>query len=245
MEGAQAAELMKVLVQGISGTKHIVSNDDYSYYDGVFSDKLGLKVFSAGFDVVDDPLRKTFDNKKLAGYYEIDEEGVKAEKIQVIENGFLKDLPFTSSLTKNNNKSNGHARSYYGYTTLIARPSNLILLPHKTIDEEDFLNTFKNFCAEQGLNACPIISATDGETFYGFMIDAKTGKKTPVYGEMPSFNTRSLRDIKYASDKMRVYNNVSNRNWKYSIITSDIILDNAEINRSKKEPARKPLVEKP
>ena len=84
LEGAQAAKLMKVLSREISFTKHIASNSDSSYYDGVFSDKLGLKVFSSGFDVIDDPLRKTFDNKKLAGYYEIDEEGVKAEKIQII-----------------------------------------------------------------------------------------------------------------------------------------------------------------
>ncbi len=245
LEGAQASELMRVLSREISGTKHISSNNDYSYYDGAFSDKLGLKVFSAGFDVIDDPLRKTFDNKRLAGYYEIDEGGVKAQKIQIIENGILKDLPFTASLTKNNNKSNGHARSYYGYTTLIARPSNLILLAHKTIPEENFLKTFQNFCAEQGLKACPVIKATDDDTFFGFMIDSKTGAKTPVYGERPSFNTRNLRDIKYASDKMQVYNDMSRNGLGFAIVTPDLILDNGEINQSKKQPARKPLVKRP
>lgn len=245
LEGAQAAKLMKVLYQEISRTKHIASNDDYSYYDGAFSDKLGLKVFSSGFDVIDDPLRKTFDNQKLAGYYEIDEEGVKAEKIQIIENGFLKDLPFTASLTKNNSKSNGHARSYYSYTTVLARPSNLILLPHKTIADEEFLNAFRTFCSDQGLKACPIVVATYDDIFYGFMVDAKTGAKTPVYGEMSSLNTRSLRDIKYASDKMQVYNNMNSRGFGYSIITPDLILDNGEINQSKKQPARKPLIKRP
>jgi|GEM_PF-3501188 Predicted Zn-dependent proteases and their inactivated homologs len=245
LEGSQAADLMRVLSQGISRTKHIASNEDYSYYDGAFSDKLGLKVFSAGFDVIDDPLRKTFDNKKLAGYYEIDEEGVKAEKIQIIENGILKDLPFTASLTKNNKKSNGHARSYYGYTTLLARPSNLILLARSTIAEEDFIKTFQNFCAEQGLKACPVIKARDGDTFFGFMIDSKTGAKTPVYGEMTTLNTRSLRDIKYASDKMQVYNEMTRNGFGYSIITPDLILDNGEINQSKRQPARKPLVKRP
>lgn len=244
LEGGQAAKLMKVLARAISYTKHIASNSDYSYYDGEFSDKLGLKVFSSGFDVIDDPLRKTFENQKLAGSYEIDEEGVKAQKIQVVENGFLKALPFTASLTKNNSKSNGHARSYFGYTTLVARPSNLILLAHKTVAKEDFLNTFKTFCAQQGLNACPIISTTDGDTFYGFMLDSKTGAKTPIYGELAAFNTRSLRDIKYASDKMQVYNEFS-RNLGFSIITPDLILDNGEINPSKKQPARKPLVKRP
>ncbi len=245
LEGAQSAELMKVLYQEISRTKHIASNDDSSYYDGAFSDKLGLKVFSSGFDVIDEPLRKTFDNKKLAGYYEIDEEGVKAEKIQIIENGFLRDLPFTASLTKNNSKSNGHARSYYGYTTVLARPSNLILMPHKTIAEKEFLNTFRNFCSEQGLKACPVVVATYEDIFYGFMVDAITGEKTPVYGEMSALNTRSLRDIKYASDKMKVYNNVNSRGFGYSIITPDLILDNGEINQSKKQPARKPLIQRP
>lgn len=245
LEGAQAAKLMKILAREISFTKHLSSNNDYSYYDGAFSDKLGLKVFSSGFDVIDDPLRKTFDKQKLAGYYEIDEEGVQAQKIQVIENGILKDLPFTSSLTKNNKKSNGHARSYYGYSTVMANPSNLILLARNTIPEEDFLNTFQNFCAEQGLKACPVIKATEGETFFGFMIDSKTGAKTPVYGEMTSFNTRSLRDIKYASDKMQVYNEMSRNGLGFSIVTPDLILDNGEINQSKKQPSRKPLIKRP
>ena len=245
LQGTQAANFMKILGGKISFTKDVNSNNEYSYYDPSFADKIGLKVFSSGFDVIEDPLMKTFAGIHLAGYYEIDEEGVKAEKIQVIENGFLRDLPFTASLSKNNSKSNGHARSYYGYSTLIAEPANLILLPHKTIAEEDFLNTFKDFCSKQGLNACPIITAIDKGTFFGFMLDSKTGAKTPVYGEAPYFNARSLRDIKYASDKMQVYNEMTKRGLGISVITPDLILDNGEINQSKKQPARKPLVKRP
>ena len=244
LQGAQAADLIDVVHQGISFTKKINSTNDAYNYIGAFADKLGLKVFSSGFDIIDDPLRKTFDNKKLLGYYEIDEEGVKAEKLQIIENGILKDLPYTASLTKNNNKSNGHGRYYYKFSSVFAVPSNLIVLPHKTIAQEDFLKTFQTFCAEQGLKACPIICATDGGTFFGYMVDSQTGQKTPVYGENPAFNTRNLRDIKYASDNMQVYNNF-NHGFGTSIITPDLILDNGEINQSQKEPARKPLVKKP
>lgn len=244
LEGAQAAGLLEILQRGISLTKKVSStNDSYSYM-GDFADKLGLKVFSSGFDVIDDPLRKTFNNKKLLGYYEIDEEGVKAEKIQIIENGILKDLPYTASLTKNNSKSNGHGRYYYMFSSVFATPSNLILLARKTIAEEDFLKTFQTFCAEQGLKACPIIKARDEKTFFGYMVDSQTGEKTPVYGELAYLDARNLRDIKYASDKMQVYNDFAN-GVGYSIITPDLILDNGEINQSKKEPARKPLIERP
>jgi hypothetical protein len=245
LEGAQAAGLLDLLQNEISFTKKVNSTDDSYSFMGDFADKLGLKVFSSGFDVVDDPLRKTFDNKKLAGYYEIDEEGVKAEKIQIIENGILKDLPFTASLTKNNSKSNGHGRYYYTSSGVVAVPSNLILFAHNTIAEEDFLKTFQDFCAQQGLKSCPIIKARDERNFFGYMLDSKTGEKTPVYGEFPYFSTRNLRDIKYASDKMQVYNQVSRGGLGFSIITPDLILDNGEINQTKKEPARKPLVERP
>lgn len=244
LQGAQALNLMKVLAREISYTKPVYSNNNSFSLEGSFTNKIGLKVLSSGFDVIDEPLRKTFDNKKLAGYYEIDEEGVKAQKLQIIENGILKDLPFTSSLTKNNGKSNGHARDYFMFSSAFAEPSNLILLPHKTIAEEDFVKTFKNFCAEQGLKACPIIKASDGKTFFGIMVDSKTGQQTAVYGELSSFDTRSLRDIKYASDKMAVYNKISG-NIGYSVIMPDLIIDNGEINPSNIQPARKPLVKKP
>lgn len=244
LEGPSAAELLEVLHQGISFTKKINSTNESYAYIGNFADKLGLKVFSSGFDVIDDPLMKTFDNKKLLGYYEIDEEGVKAEKLQIIENGILKNLPFTASLTKNNSKSNGHGRYYYMFSSVFAVPSNLIILPHKTIAQEDFLNTFQTFCAEQGLNACPIIKAKTEKIFFGYMVNSATGEKTPVYGEFPDFDKRNLRDIKYASDNMGVYNDFSG-GFGTSIITPDLILDNGEINQIKKEPSRKPLIKKP
>ena len=243
LEGAQTLNLMKVLQREISYTKPVYSNNNNYSLEGSFTNKIGLKVFSSGFDVIDEPLRKTFDNKKLAGYYEIDEEGVKAQKLQIIENGILKELPFTSSLTKNNSKSNGHARDYFMFSSAFAEPSNLILLAHKTIAEEDFTSTFKEFCATQGLSACPIIKASDGKTFFGVMLDSKTGQKTPIYGELTPFDTRSLRDIKYASDKMGVYNNISG-SVGYSVIVPDLIVDNGEINPSNIQPARKPLVKK-
>ena len=244
LEGAQALNLMRVLQREISYTKPVYSNNNNYSFEGSFTSKIGLKVFSSGFDVIDDPLRKTFDNQKLAGYYKIDEEGVKAQKLQIIENGILKNLPFTASLTKNNKKSNGHARAYFMFSSVFAEPSNLILLPRKTVAQEDFLDTFKTLCAEQGLKACPIIKATDGKTFFGLMLDSKTGQKTPIYGELAPFDTRSLRDIKYASDKMGVYNQFSG-GVGYSIIVPDLILDNGEIIPSNIPPARKPLVKRP
>lgn len=244
LEGGQAAALMKVLQREISYTKPVYSNSQDISVEGAWADKLGLKVLSSGFDLIDEPLLKTFEGKKLAGYYQIDEEGVKAQKLQIIENGILKTLPYTASLTKNNKKSNGHARTYFMFSSAFAAPSNLILLPRKTIPSEDFLNTFKNFCAEQGLKACPVIKATDGKTFFGMLVDAKTGKQNAIYGELSSFDSRSLRDIKYASDKMQIYNQIINENG-YSLITPDLILDNGEIIPTKKQAARKPLISKP
>ena len=244
LEGGQAAQLMHVLQREISYINPVYSNIEDFSLEGFFTDKKGLKILSAGFDVVDEPLKKTYDSKRLAGYYEIDEEGVKAQKIQVVENGILKNLPYTASLTKHNKESNGHARIYYTFSGIFSAPSNLILLPRKTIAQEDFVDKFRSFCAEQGLQACPIIKARDAKTFYGMLVDAASGKQTPVYGELMPFNNRNLRDIKYASDNMQVYNEITPQNG-FSIITPDLILDNGEISPSKKQPARKPLVAKP
>ena len=46
-------------------------------------------VLPNSISVIDDPTLTVFDGKTLIGSYDIDDEGVRAEKVSVIENGEL------------------------------------------------------------------------------------------------------------------------------------------------------------
>lgn len=216
---------------------------------GEFAQKKGLKIMPADFDVIDDPLLKTFKNKTLSGYYKIDDEGVKASKLQLVKNGKLINLPTTRSLIKDQKTSNGHARIAAGDDKLFAQAyiGNLMFLPHKTVEEKELKTQFAKYCKEEGLDYCYIIRTNPlNGVFSAYKMDAVSGKETPVYGiDKNSFTTRTLRDIKFAGDDLEVYNFSSLREPAYSIIAPSVILSEMELKPSQKTGLRKPLVERP
>src|SRR6266576_2605467 len=52
--------------------------------------RLGARVLPSGASVVDDPSAKDFSGVSLIGGYAVDNEGVRAQKVTLVENGNLK-----------------------------------------------------------------------------------------------------------------------------------------------------------
>lgn len=70
------------------------------------------------------PSLKTFDERKLLGSYAVDEEGVKAQDVNLIENGILKSLLTSRSPVKGFLQSNGHGRGGSAFPSVIQVISN-------------------------------------------------------------------------------------------------------------------------
>ena len=85
-------------------------------FGGAFTDKLGLKVVAPMLTIVDDPtvtaVTPTGAKSPVAviGGYQIDDEGVPAQRVEVIKNGTLVSLLTARTVTKDGERSNGHAR---------------------------------------------------------------------------------------------------------------------------------------
>lgn len=240
----------KAFRTNIINTKKVLSASDSKGDMGEFAQKKGLKIMPVDFDVIDDPLMKTFKNTSLAGYYKVDDEGVKAGKLQLVKDGKLINLPTTRSLIKDQKTSNGHARISFYDDALIGPQAfigNLLFLPHKTVEEKDLKTKFMEFCKEEGLDYCYIIRNNPlSGTLTGYKTDASTGEETPVYAiDSADFTTRTLRDIKYAGDDLEVYNSVSMYSPQYTIVAPSVILTELELNPTQKTGARKPLVKRP
>src|ERR1019366_9861433 len=75
--------------------------------------KLGTRVFPTNVPLVDDPAEKQFAGQDLLGTYTVDEEGVKAQRVQVVENGILRDLLMSRRPGPDLGNSNGHGRAAY------------------------------------------------------------------------------------------------------------------------------------
>ena len=80
-------------------------------FGGALTDKVGRpKVLSQILSIVDDPTAKDGAGKALIGGYKIDDEGVAAQKVEVVSNGMLKTLLTTRTPSAKGQTSNGHAR---------------------------------------------------------------------------------------------------------------------------------------
>lgn len=101
-----------------------------------FKKMVGQFVLPEAMQVYDDPTLKRYVGTDLNGYYKYDDQGVKAERVDVVVDGRLKDFLMTRTPIDNYPKSNGHARAEAGFDP-VSRQSNLVIetKDHRT-DEE-------------------------------------------------------------------------------------------------------------
>ncbi len=101
-----------------------------------FTKMLGQKVLPDFVSVLFDPTRREYDGKDLIGYYEYDDEGVKARPVNVVENGILKTFLLSRSPVGQFTHSNGHGRRQPGFE-VVSRQSNLIVQSSKQVSDQE------------------------------------------------------------------------------------------------------------
>jgi TldD protein len=77
---------------------------------GALTDKVGLRVMSPNISIIDDPTTKQGGGRALIGGYKTDDEGVAAQKVEVVKGGTLKTLLLSRTPSAKGQVSNGHAR---------------------------------------------------------------------------------------------------------------------------------------
>ena len=73
----------------------------------------GQRVLPADVNLVDDPTAQDFQGQKLIGSYSVDQEGVHAQKVALVENGMLNHLLMSRRPGPEFTESNGHGRSTF------------------------------------------------------------------------------------------------------------------------------------
>jgi TldD protein len=122
--------------------------------------KLGTRVLPPTVSLVDDPTMKQFAGQDLLGAYAVDEEGVKAERAQVVENGILRDLLMSRRPGPDLGHSNGHGRAVY-----LADPhpmiSNLFFTSTTAESPAELKKRFLDACKQSGNKWCIVVRAMD------------------------------------------------------------------------------------
>lgn len=78
--------------------------------DAVFQRKVGGRVLPKFLSVTDKPSLNKLNNVDLIGVYNIDDDGLKAQDVEIVKNGYLETLLSDRVPTKRITKSNGHKR---------------------------------------------------------------------------------------------------------------------------------------
>jgi TldD protein len=195
--------------------------------------RIGSRVLPPTVSLVDDPSATDFHGTSLLGGYAVDDEGVRAQKVTVVENGSLKQLLMSRRPGPDSDQSNGHGRS--GFLS-DAKPtmSNLIFSATETVSAAELKKKFLDSCRAEKLPYCLIVREMDNpalsllhqedlsELLASFGGGAGTGDRLPllvyrVYpadgheeivrgGRIIGLNIRSLRNLAGIGNDSFVYN---------------------------------------
>jgi predicted Zn-dependent protease len=195
--------------------------------------RMGARVLPPGVSLVDDPSAKESHGTALLGAYAVDDEGVRAEKVTIVDNGNAKELLMSRRPGPDSDISNGHGRSAFLND---AKPtmSNLFFKSSETLSPSDLKKKFLDACRSEKLPYCLVVREMDNpsisllhqedfsELLASFGGGAGTGDRLPliVYKIYPEdgreemirgariigLNTRMLRNLGGIGNDDFVYN---------------------------------------
>ncbi len=186
-----------------------------------FKDKIGQEIIPKFISVVDDPTMKKLGDKTLFASYDYDDEGIPAQRVQLVKDGVLKNYLMSRRPVKGFAHSNGHGRSD-GFKQPMARMSNLIVESSTKIPYEELKKQLIEECKKQNKPYGLIVKGiaggetnTEDWTFQAFnveptllyQLDAKTGEEKLVRGaSIVGTPLTSIQNIKACGDMSGVFN---------------------------------------
>jgi TldD protein len=201
--------------------------------------RLGARVLPSSVTMVDDPGAKDFNGVPLLGGYAVDDEGVRAQKVVLVERGNLNSELMSRRPGPDSNQSNGHGRAAFLND---AKPtmSNLFFTSAETASPEDLKKKFLDACRAEKLNYClvvremdnPALSLLHQEDFsellasYGggagtgdrlplvvYRIYPETGREEMIRGSrIIGLNSRALRNIAAIGNDSFAFNYMQSQN---------------------------------
>ncbi|HYL62700.1 MAG TPA: metallopeptidase TldD-related protein [Candidatus Methylomirabilis sp.] len=199
--------------------------------------RMGARVLPVGTSLIDDPTAKEFHGTPLLGGYSVDDEGVRAEKVTIVDNGTVKELLMSRRPGPDSDQSNGHGRSAFLND---AKPtmSNLFFKSTDTESPAELKKKFLDDCRSEKLPYCLVVREMDNpsvsllhrddfsELLASFAGGAGTGDRLPliVYKVYPEDGreemVRGARIIGLSTRMLRNLGGVGNDDFVYNYMQS-------------------------
>jgi TldD protein len=114
-----------------------------------FTKDVGKEVLPTFLSVADDPTLTTFGNTWLSGSYQYDDEGQKARRVELIQDGVLQTFLMSRLPIASFSASNGHGRAQTGKMPT-GRQGNLIVTSTKSVSDAKLRKQLIELAKKQG-----------------------------------------------------------------------------------------------
>ncbi len=211
----------------------------------------GQRVLAPGLTVWDEPLTRARGEVPLGGFMPVDDEGVAAQTLKLVEQGRVVEIPRTTRPLTDKKHSNGHACA-----TPLSMPreclTNVRVDSENPLGWDSLVSQFLDRCRELGLEYGYVLHQWPGPNNDNLPVLEKVhldGSSEFVYGlKIDGLTTRSLRDILAAGDDPVVSHLEQSGETglpAQNVSTPALLLEEMELVTVDSKPDQKPFVKKP
>jgi TldD protein len=199
---------------------------------GQFASSYKTRVLPEFLTLVDDPTLTAMEDTALLGHYEVDDEGVKAQRVPLVEKGVLVNYLLGREPIRDFPASNGHGRASLPLSWPAPAVGNLIVRSSDGIAPEELKKKLIAICRERGLEygyyAKTMGSFHAPRLLYRVWLD---GHEELVRGGLfGDLDQRSMRNnIVAAGSDQYVDNEI--HPIPHSLVAPSILFDDLEVKR--------------
>jgi predicted Zn-dependent protease len=227
-----------------------------------FASMIGQPIMDTDLDVYDDPNIERLNGVDLNGFYAFDDEGVPAERANLVQAGILRGFLMSRTPARGFLKSNGHGRRAAGHS-VVARQANLVVDPIHTVSRATLEQALLSEVREQGLPYGLRFAEISGGFTQTQRYDTQAFKVIPVmvYRLYPDGRQELVRGvdiegtpltalskIELAANDFEVFNGVcgAESGWvPVSATSPSLLLSQIEVARQEQSNDKPPLLPPP
>ena len=244
MSADAATDTLRSLLAGaVTATRPSLGTEART--NGPFASSYHARVLPDFMSVVDDPSLKTFEGKSLMGAYAVDDEGVPAQAVKLIDAGRLESYLIGRQPVRDFPQSNGHGRAG---VTGPARPmiGVLKITADNGLSNDDLNQKLLAMAKDRGLSSVYMVETMGGDRtprlLYRVGID---GKRELVRGAViADIDERALRSsIEAAGKELWVSNFFGDP--PATLLGPALLFDDATVRRANEKNEKLPFYPPP
>jgi TldD protein len=200
---------------------------------GQFASSYKTRVLPEFLTLVDDPTLDSVEGTALLGHYAVDDEGVKAQRVPLIEKGVLVNYLLGRQPIRDFASSNGHGRASLPLSWPAPELGNLVVRSSEGIAPEELKKKMIAICKDRGLEYGYYAKTMSGPRMPRMLyrVWAQDGHEELVRGALfGDLDQRSMRsNIVAAGNDQYVENDILP--VPHSVVTPSILFDDLEVKR--------------